>query len=56
MGLEVAAKELHQSLDLDIRNVEMSATFSEALNQLRDFIAKNFKADEIFAASSSKWR
>ncbi len=56
MGLEVAAEELHQPLDLDIRNVSMSATFSEALNQLREFIAKNFKAEEIFAASVSRWR
>lgn len=56
MGLELAAKELKQPLDLDIRNVAMSASFSEALDQLREFIAKNFKADEIFAASSSRWR
>jgi hypothetical protein len=54
MGLEVAAKELHQPLDLDIQNIGMSTTFSDALGQLRDFIGKNFKPDEIFAAGSRR--
>jgi hypothetical protein len=54
-GLEVAAQYLEQPLQLDIKNKTMDETFTTALNELSVFIAKNFKADEIFAASS-RWR
>jgi hypothetical protein len=56
LGLEVAAKELREPLDLDIRKVTMNASFDEALVHLREFIAKNFKPDEVFAVSQSRWR
>jgi hypothetical protein len=55
-GLEVAAQELGSPLEIDIANVKMEKSFTESLNQLRTFIAANFKADEVFAAHQSKWR
>jgi len=37
-------------------NVGMNASFSASLEQLREFIAKNFEPENIHAASNSRFR
>lgn len=51
-----AAKALGQSMQIDIKRVEMDAHFQKALSDLDEFIRKNFKPEEVQAAQSSRWR
>jgi hypothetical protein len=55
-ALEIVASDLQQPLDLDIEHVVLGASFAAALEQLREFIAKNFKVEEIHAVARSRWR
>lgn len=52
--LEMTARALQEPLDLDIKYVTMNAGFTKALDQLRTFIAANFKPEEIHKALNPK--
>jgi hypothetical protein len=54
--LEATAQVLGQSPQLDIQNKTMDDAYSDALKQLKVFIADNFSVQEVFAVRRHKKR
>jgi hypothetical protein len=54
--LNLIASDLGGNLGLDLDHLELSTDFEKATLQLDAFISQNFKPDEIFAVSTSRWR
>ena len=52
--LQALSETLGESPAIDLQSGVMEASFSKALNELRLFIAQNFKPEEIYAASKSR--